>query len=92
MDDGPSANGYYKDRLKFLDPYASKSYSGDTLTVRTVHMVNACGESTCALRSSGDTLHFITKKLDDDYCTSIEYRLFEYTVVSKRVRQFVISL
>ena len=90
LHDVPEADGYELDRSKFIEPYAIKRYSGDTLFIRTVHEVNSCGGRTCHLWASNDTLHLSVKGTDDLVCASVEYDIFEYTIVSPRIKQFVV--
>ena len=88
---GPHMSGYYQNRDEFIKPYTSKSYSGDTLRVETLHEVNSCAETIGIIRFSNDSLALLTKIVSDEVCTSVEYHRFKYTIVKKGIKNYIIK-
>jgi hypothetical protein len=90
MGDGDHATAYYVDRNRFIKPYLSKSYIGDTLHVTTLHEVNSCARTIGKVKFSNDTLYLLTERQGDVVCTSVEFRKFSYTIKRNEIDKFQI--
>lgn|SRR5690606_2357654 len=90
MDDGEVASAYYEDRENFIEPFLSATYSGDTLTVTTLHEINGCAEIIGDIKFGKDTLYLLTKIVSDEVCTSVKFNLFEYVIVKEGIRDYFI--
>lgn len=88
---GPHMSGYYQNRDKFIKPYISKSYSGDTLTAETLHEVNSCAETIGVVEFFNDTLVLSTRAVSDLVCTAVEYHRFKYTILKKGIKNYTIK-
>lgn len=91
MEDGANLDGYYENRMKFIRPYVSVKYFGDTLLkVSTLHEVNTCGETVACIKFSNDTLFLLTKHVGNEMCTSVEFRKYYYVVRKDNIVDYVI--
>lgn len=90
MDDGETASAYYGDRDNFIKPFLSTAYSGDTLTVTTLHEINSCAETFGDIKFSNDTLYLLTKIVSDEVCTSVKFHQFEYVIVKASIGDYLV--
>lgn len=90
MGDGEQATGYYENRDVFIKPYVSKSYSGDTLRAETLKEINSCGKTIGNIKFSNDTLYLKAKLVSDEFCSSVEFHKFKYTIVKKDIKTYTI--
>lgn len=90
MDDGTSADGYYKNRLKFIKPYTSVKYVNDTIVATTLQEINSCGHSEGIIEVKSDTIHLLTKHTSWAKCASVQFCKYRYVILNPKRKQYKI--
>lgn len=91
MEDGEEAGGYHEDYENFIKDYFSEEQNGDTLIVKTLIEVNACGKTIGDIEFSGDTLFLKTRQIADEVCASTMFEKFTFRILNPDKKKYEIQ-